>query len=458
MFLYFHFMKKEFQMTLESARYIEEKINSICTSVEQESCRVYVCPCQESATSTSSSSKCPTADTVMNVAKSYAPVSKYDIPTWEFFDSVAIYNDETTIPGYWLTVRKDRKNELQTILNQVLQEARAQTGHRLLKFRKVTNGYVRHNPSRGNEYVVDAEFTEGRTVVQARVSMVRPLAKNYVTLDDNADKKAHVNFIVPLSNVSERFQEFMQMYESCCLKQDNAVHLWLVVYGERDVAFVKGLIVPFLEKYKQAKISIVEGHGVFSRGRALHLGMAQLHPGDLAFHCDVDMTIETSFLQRCRRNTVRGKKVYYPEFFKLYNLDYVYIGRPRPKKLPLKRQHGHWAAYSFGMLCIYKSDYDDAGGMDTSIIGWGEEDVKFFEMVLKRKSLEVFRAPDPGLTHRWHEKVCPPSLSQDQRKHCYSSRAENLADRIQLANYIYSNNYQIKYPPHAPGVNTSSQH
>ena len=392
----------------------------------------------------SCAAKCPTANTVTTLSKSYAPISKYDIPSWEYFDSMAVYNDETTIPGYWLTVRKDRKTEIQTVLNHVLQEARAQTGRRLLKFRKVLNGYVRHNPSRGMEYIIDAEYSEGRGIVKARTSLVRPLAKNYITLEDNNDKKTQINFIVPISNVNERFREFITMYEKCCIKQE--VHLVLVVYGENDIPFVKEVIHPFLKKYRKAKITVVEGKGVFSRGRALHLGMSSLTPEELAFHCDVDMAIETPFLQRCRKNTIRGKRVYYPEFFKLYNLDYVYVKRARPKTIPLKRQHGHWASYSFGMLCIYKSDYDEVGGMDTSIIGWGEEDVKFYEMVLKKKYLEVFRVPDPGLTHRWHEKQCPASLSNEQRKHCFSSRAENLADRIQLANYIYENGYQIKYP------------
>lgn len=451
--LHFHYKQKEYFDTLESAHYLQLEVNSLCREIgEDDKCLVYVCPCQESATAVNCQSKCPMTDTVTTLFKSYSPVSKYDIPTWQYFDSIAVYNDETTTPSYWLTVRKDAKKEIQNVVNQVLQEARVQTGHRLMKFRKIINGYMRHNPLRGMEYIVDAEYTEGRKIIKARTSIVRPIAKNYVTLEDNNDSKTRINFIVPISNVNERFKEFMTMYENCCLKQDTGLNLVLVVYGVSDLVFVKDVIGPFLKKYKKGKITVIEGTGVFSRGRALHLGMSSLSSEELAFHCDVDMTIQTPFLSRCRKNTIRGKRVYYPEFFKWYNLDYVYINRPRPKKIPLKRQHGHWASYSFGMLCIYKSDYDEVGGMDTKIIGWGEEDVKFYEMVLKKKYLEVFRVPDTGLTHRWHEKQCPKSLSEEQSKHCFSSRAENLADRIQLADYIYLNDYQIKYPTKPPIV------
>ena len=454
--LHLHYKKKEFSDSLDSSRYLQEKINSLCTELrEDDTCSVYVCPCRDSATSVSCPSKCPAADTVTTLTKSYTPISKYDIPTWQYFDSYSVYNDETTIPCYALAVRKDWKSEIQTVMKQVLLEVRAHTGRRMLKLRKILNGYARHNPSRGIEYIIDAEYYDGRSLFRARTSLIQPLAKNYIVLKDNNDKSTLINFIVPISNVNERFKVFMTMYEECCLKQDANLRLVLVIYGEEDVAFVKEIIQPFIDKYKKAKITIIEGSGVFSRGRALHLGMAGLTPEELAFHCDVDMTVLTSFLQRCRKNTIRGRRVYYPEFFKLYNLDYVYIGRPRPKKIPLKRQHGHWASYSFGMLCIYKSDYDEVGGMDTSIVGWGEEDVKFYDMVLKKQHLEVFRVPDTGLTHRWHEKMCPDSLSLEQRKHCYSSRAENLADRIQLANYIYSNDFQIKYATGPPPLNSS---
>ena len=426
-------------------------MNSLCLEVEPDDaqrCTVYVCPCEEKAVPGGHEAKWQDANSVTSLEKSYRPVSKFDIPTWQYFDSLAVYDDEATTPAHWFSLRKDRKKEIQSVMNQVLLEARAITGHRLLKFRKVLNGYLRHNPFRGMEYIIDAEYIEGRTLVKTRVSIVRPLARNYISVEDSNDKKSVINFIVPISNVNQRFSEFMSMYEKCCLSQDTSLHLVLVVFGKQDVVFVKSVIQPYLDKFKLARISVVEeGEGVFSRGRALHLGMSSLSPEDLAFHCDVDMTISTNFLNRCRRNTIRGRRVYYPEFFKLYNLDYVYnVDKSRPKKLPLKRQHGHWASYSFGMLCMYKSDYSEVGGMDTSIIGWGEEDVKFYEMILKRKHLEVFRAPDPGLTHRWHEKYCPHSLSEEQLKHCISSRGENLADRIQLATYIYDHNLQITYP------------
>ena len=67
-----------------------------------------------------------------------------------------------------------------------------------------------------------------------------------------------------------------------------------------------------------------------------------------------------------------------------------------------------------------------------------------------RKRLDVLRTPDTSLSHRWHEKNCPKTLSNKQLKHCFSSRGENLADRIELANYIYEKGVQIKYSTSLP--------
>lgn len=334
------------------------------------------------------------------------------------------------------------------MLGKAVQSATERFG-RHLKFKRLLNGWVRHNPFRGSEYIVDCLFTDVfLKVVERRVSLVRPLASNYITLRDSSDSQTVVNFVVPLSNVNSRFQEFMSMYESIALAVEERVRLVLAVYGAEDLAFVNKIVDGYRNKYPLSMIIVVEGKGTFSRGKALHLAMAQLRSHELAFMCDIDMVVSRQFIDRCRKNTLQGKRVYYPEFFKLYNLDYVYRDGVYPIKVPLKRKHGHWAYYSFGMLCIYKSDYSAAGGMNTNIIGWGEEDVKFFESVV-RKKLEVLRAPDPGLSHRWHEKTCPASLSKTQHAHCLTSRGENLADRIELANFIYEKKVHLQYDQHS---------
>ncbi len=157
------------------------------------------------------------------------------------------------------------------------------------------------------------------------------------------------------------------------------------------------------------------------------------------------MSVSGPFIDRCDRNTIQGKRVYFPEVFKLYNLDYVYRNGKYKNKVNIQRIHGHWSFYGFGMVCIYKSDYTNVGGLDTNIVGWGGEDVKFFEKVV-RKKLDVLRAPDTGLSHRWHEKVCSKKLlSKVQYSQCLSSRGEGFADKIALASYITERGVELTY-------------
>ena len=101
------------------------------------------------------------------------------------------------------------------------------------------------------------------------------------------------------------------------------------------------------------------------------------------------------------------------------------------------RHNGHWAHYSYGVVCVYADDYRKAGGFQLSAKGWGNEDVDFLERTLKA-GLEPFRSPDPGLVHRWHPKVCERGALADEGTYqdCLRSRGENLADRIELASYV----------------------
>ena len=438
--LHRHYKLLQFEAALNKAHQIQKQVNEVCGSLNSPpKCTPSVCPCQDQGYIL----KCPYAGTVSSPPPPYQPTTVYDYQAWDYFDSNSVYPERHTHPTYRLKAKRNFRTELQQVLTKAVQRTSELYGRRL-KFTKLLNGWVRHNPFRGNEYILDLLLVDGiKKIVSRRVSMLRPLASNYITLKDNIDSTSYINMIVPIAKVNDRFRDFMFMYESLALETREHVNLVLCVFGQEDVLFVTSVVDGYRTKYPDAIITILEGKGNFSRGKALDLGFSYLEPTQLAFICDVDMRVTHSFLQRCRRNAIRGARVYYPEFFKLYNLDYVYWQRERPPVVTLKREHGHWAYYSFGMLCIYKSDYTAVGGMDTNIEGWGDEDVHFFQKVV-RKRLDVLRAPDTGLSHRWHDKICAKSLSRKQLKHCYSSQSENLADRKELAKYIFQLGVNLK--------------
>ena len=143
------------------------------------------------------------------------------------------------------------------------------------------------------------------------------------------------------------------------------------MYGEDIYLIVTELIHQYHLKYPEAIFMVFKGKGVFSHSKALNLGMQGLRKDELAFHCDVDMEItDPSFLDRCRRNAIKGKGVYFPEVFKYYNFDIVFQHRKRPQGMPpIASSTGHWGDYGYGMVCIYKIDFIAVGRMNSKIEG-----------------------------------------------------------------------------------------
>lgn len=239
-----------------------------------------------------------------------------------------------------------------------------------------------------------------------------------------------VNFIVTLSGVSERLEQFLKSFEKYVLVPREQASLTITLYNGSDSERVHFLINKYANLYPQSELRIIDIIGrSFARSSGLHRGVEGFKDDDLLFFTDVDIEIGSEFLQRARFNAIKGKQVYFPIVFKLYKLDFVKQYRKSISTELISRQNGHWAHYAFGIAVIYAGDYRKVGGLNTNMKGWGGEDVEFYERILSY-GLEVFRTPDPSLIHAWHPKVCNSNtVSSTTYRSCLNSKAENLADR-----------------------------
>lgn len=210
----------------------------------------------------------------------------------------------------------------------------------------------------------------------------------------------------------------------------------------------------------------------FSRAKALHLGAEICCKNtSLLFFCDVDLLFTTKFLERCRLNASKNKKVYYPILFSLYNPEYSRIHVPgmsgtddtSPPNLSnlISSQSGFWRDFGFGMTCQYKQDFMSVGGFSEYLMsasnevhnqnkklsqvftapklssGWGGEDVLLYRRHLQHPRLSVIRSIDPGIFHVWHNKHCDRNaLTDEQYSACLSTRALNEASHSQLAHHM----------------------
>lgn len=80
------------------------------------------------------------------------------------------------------------------------------------------------------------------------------------------------------------------------------------------------------------------------------------------------------------------------------------------------------------------------GSFDTSIVGWGKEDVDLFDkFVSSSANISVFRSVDPHLVHIFHIVNCDPTLDVARFAMCRNTRTETFGGVDHLANLIYKN-------------------
>ena len=427
--LHYFYKYLEYEETKERLLYLSGAISLLCDNVPPSN-----------FINGEKTGLCGDRDVYKSIAKDgtsteYTPLSQYDIQSWVYFDSRVFYQDETIIPRKQLGSYNYYKQELESALQEAVRLANL--NYPSLVFYRLVNGYVRHNGLKGNEYIMDVELNDSNNpniIVQRRFSLLKPLSSWYSLQYSKAIGGETVNIVVPISGMIDRVKQFFRMYEKISLMQDEKTRLILVVYGEEVLVYCKNQVKYYADRYPHAQFTIISNKGKFTRARALNTGMSMLHDNDLAFLCDIDIEIREGSLDRCRRNTIANQQVYYPEVFKWYNMDYVYKLKTRRPHQYIARDMGHWGYYGYGMVCIYKRDFVESGGLNTDIVGWGGEDTEYYNRIIHK--FKVFRAPDPGLVHQWHDKNCH-HLHGNQRRDCYFSKSETLADKRELASYIF---------------------
>ncbi|KAJ7369822.1 Chondroitin sulfate synthase 1 [Desmophyllum pertusum] len=251
----------------------------------------------------------------------------------------------------------------------------------------------------------------------------------------------YVHFIVPLDlGRLETFRRFMKNFELVCLKTLQRVKL-VVAYSSSVSSPLehKAIMKEYQDKYPEADLIWLEVAGNFSRGIALSIAADKFDQTALLFLCDVDLIFNSEFIDRCRMNTALGKRVYFPIRFSQFDPELTYTNKTKPDSyFTINNGAGIWRSYSYGPACIYHHDLDAVGGFDTTIRGWGWEDVDLFDKFVKHEEIEVFRAADLGVIHVYDRRTCDTSLSVWQHTMCQGSKASVSASQKSLVKAMIS--------------------
>jgi len=206
-----------------------------------------------------------------------------------------------------------------------------------------------------------------------------------------------IYLVLPYSNRPQRLRLLLDNVSALRRKEYDIKVVICILEGAIDDEVA---VQPFLEAdYISLSKNSGDKLGTFSRAIALREAVRDHVPSatSVVFFCDVDLIISQGFVERCARNTISTRQVYYPVFYSLY-----------PYADKIAQFNGFWRVSSYGMVCITKGDFDDLdafGDAETRFVGWGSEDVYLWEAV-RNSSLVAFRAVEPGLLHRWHSKKC----------------------------------------------------
>jgi chondroitin sulfate N-acetylgalactosaminyltransferase 1/2 len=255
--------------------------------------------------------------------------------------------------------------------------------------------------------------------------------------------KKTINFILPMSDnlmlkkYVRSIKVFLDLFERVAINQDSMnggmsgvkgqfVTL-TIVFSYKNLTLKRKfekLLSDFKHRTKFMNLKLILiGHTAFSRAKLLQIGIENLNVKssneNLIFLCDVDIVFNQMFLDLCRFNTVKNKRVFFPVLYSFYNEKFPDTRKQVSEDLNRldliidNKDTGYWRDSGFGMACMYKEDFDSIGGFGQFYQqhggGWGGEDLYLYRRFL-RTDLEIFRSITPGLFHLHHPKVCDKTL------------------------------------------------
>lgn len=248
---------------------------------------------------------------------------------------------------------------------------------------------------------------EGSTVRRI-VSVTRGYGSACETSFVRPREVVRMNVLVPYSNRPHRIDAFLTMFADYFEgSPSNVADLVRIIVSttKEEEAGVRKLVAEHSEFSAGGKERAVvitsngDEFGNFSRAVAVREAANIVPDDEVIFIADADLLLGGNFPQNCRVNIVRGTQVWFPVMFSMY-----------PYGKGLSSRDGMWRRSSYGMACMYKSDFKAVGGFgpdeESRFTGWGSEDVFLYNRFRDNEKYGVLRTLEPGLRHQWHGKDC----------------------------------------------------
>ncbi|WAQ93498.1 CHSS2-like protein [Mya arenaria] len=331
--------------------------------------------------------------------------------------------------------------------------------HSRFHIKHILNGYRRFDPTRGMEYVLDlllADRQHQNTETVKRVHLVRPFGKVELVPMPYVTESMMVNIILPLNvNDVDLFDDFIASYARACLQNPEDVRLIVAflypsmgpgeVRSRDQFARAKALISDHNTRYDtKGKLSWKALQNVVSDINIVDELIGEFQTEVLILLTTVNMEISvdltSTFFNRVRMNTIKGKQVFFPMGFWQYKPNLIYNKKPYPSSVEVGQRLGIFSTKSVDHAGFYISDYKNARKTithDTARSG------DIFSMFVSYKNLHVFRAVEPNLKLKWMNLMCDPRVDTEKYQQCVTSNTEGLASQHHLALLIYEQRHEV---------------
>ena len=370
---------------------------------------------------------------------------------WEYFNTRQMFSVTEKAPLRWIhdslrdglikVVRKGKR---------IIQTEGEIKGYHAMRFGKGVSGYSRYHPVFGFQYEIHlssvnliqhfARQKQKKTITKKSLQFQQPYTQlQFHTVPNHHSETVH--FVVPLAGRYENFRRFLSSFEKAFLRHDKNVKLLVVYFPKlKDPKKHQKVLSMYKKKYPQDVFHWLNVNtAIFQRGLALNMGSKYFGKKTLLSFTDVDLVFDTEYLYRCRVNTIHKEQIYFPIMFSQFHPNITRTGKTKPKKLfAFEKDAGLWRIYSYGPVCVYSDDVTSVNGFNTSILGWGLEDIEFFEKFVKSGKFRVFRAPDRGLLHVFHKHApCSPKSTFKQQKMCRDAKAAYLSSSSSALDHLF---------------------
>jgi len=332
--------------------------------------------------------------------------------------------------------------------------AEASEKGRIIEFRDLFYAYVHTDPKYGLTYILDLlllykRYKGNKMTVKVRrhVYVRQPFLPLVAMLEEEEqesnppsvpvlsgdgglgvaqDTRQSVTIIVPVAGEKKIpvVRRFLENYEKEVLSQLQPARLVMVVFKEEEgdtqmEAAVREGTEALESNYPGYDFTVTVLSMSFNRGVGMMAGINLCVKSELLLLIDVDIQFSGEALDLVRSFSKPGEQVYFPIVFSMFKGE----------------KEGYWRDFGFGIMSAYKQDIERVQGFNTTITGWGKEDVDLYERFLST-NISIFRAPTPHLVHRYHPVTCSPSLPTTQAAMCKSSKASNYLPLGELVDKI----------------------